>query len=284
MLPAAAFWINLGKAVHMGDDGQSRKFGEGEDVPLIAQRRVSILEQSCKEKSYRQASRKSSNSEERTVRKGRRVRKICCVHYGELLALLPAFKCGCHGRFVHFCKQGVIELQGGLMVARDLLELLLDHRAGLNPSLVGANLLPDRCLFLLCFGQGKLRCAKLRFELLQLWRVSIADGGCRSRCWGGRRDRDSRDLCLQISNLSIHRNHVGMVRSVESFQFLLLRHEGFDLRPSVIHGNACSWFSPLVMRLLRDHCVEESHSLLRAANRLVCGIELGGTRLERIRI
>ena len=105
------------------------------------------------------------------VRKGWRLGKIGRIDDAKLFALLALLQGGRHRRLVHLGQQTVVELQCRVVVARDLFVLLFDPWGRLNPALVGANLLLDARLLQLLVGHGLLRCAELRFELLELQRA-----------------------------------------------------------------------------------------------------------------
>ena len=221
------------------------------------------------------------------IRECRRVRKIGRIHYAELLALLALFKGGCHGRFVHFFQQGVVELQSRLMVAGDLL-VLLPRPAGSTESS------PRRCEpavrseLCSCFAAAMAACAARSCALS----CSSCGGSGRLRRMPPRvpgqlaAAERACDLCLQIGNLARDRDHIGMVGRVLRLQRLLL----LDQSPELVFCAHPLKRPPATARYFANRAFaarpspgEKSHPA-GAAQRLGRGVKLGCECLKRVRI
>src|ERR1700677_2819284 len=105
------------------------------------------------------------------------------------------------------------------MIARNLFVLLLDRRGRFDPFLIRANLLLDMRLILLCGSDVLLDGAKLGPELLKLGRVRMIYG---TRFRGRSPSGGVSDLLLQIGDLALNGNYVGIVGRIGCLQRLLL--------------------------------------------------------------
>ena len=130
-----------------GDDGQSGQFGEGPDVALAAQCGVAVFEQGAEEQAEEEAGGKTSRGEDPALGIGGAVGEIGLVQQAECLSFLAVLEVGGHLGLVELGQITIVQGLRSLGVAGQLLELLLDLRAGLDAPLVGMDLLVELSLF-----------------------------------------------------------------------------------------------------------------------------------------
>src|SRR5215469_6779865 len=119
---------------------QDRKFQIKQDILVSAQTLILRLNDDNRPQSQRQASAQTTQCKQETIRKAWALWKIRRIHEPKLLALLLALQIRCHRGLALLGEQIVVEVECGLIVAREFFVLLFHQRAHLKSRLVSSNL------------------------------------------------------------------------------------------------------------------------------------------------